>query len=164
MCGFFVCLRAFLTTLVASRCGHACGFGCKNGVKDGAESDVDCGGTCGACVNGGTCTKAVDCQTGFCGANVCQQLPTGGAITISSGFRIHTFTTGTADFQSFGPLAVELLIVGGGGGGGGGAGGFLTGMAPLLAGTFPVTVGTGGAVRWRGDHGIGISRWRPHRQ
>ena len=76
---------------------------------------------------------------------------TGGTITYSGGYTIHTFTTsGTFTPDSSG--TVEYLVVGGGGsggasvGGGGGAGGFrtATGFA-VTAQAYTVTVGAGGS-------------------
>ena len=95
---------------------------------------------------------------------------TGGTITESGDFKIHTFTSpGTfcvsqiGDGGAGGPSNVDFLVVAGGGGGagkgqedvggggGGGAGGFRTGF-PSPAGTtpvsvqgYPITVGGGGA-------------------
>jgi len=78
---------------------------------------------------------------------------TGGIITTSGAYRIHRFNA-SAD----GPFVVtqggnmEVLLVGGGGGGGsdmgggGGAGGVIMNNSfAVAAGSFPVTVGTGGA-------------------
>ncbi|MCB9594898.1 MAG: hypothetical protein H6719_19405 [Sandaracinaceae bacterium] len=40
---------------------------CTDGVMNGAETDVDCGGgTCTACMDGGSCTTATDCLSGRC--------------------------------------------------------------------------------------------------
>lgn len=81
-------------------------------------------------------------------------LPTGGTITLSEGYRIHTFTSSsTFATNDFGGQ-IDYLIVGGGGGGGGniyhggggGAGGLLNSIATLTTGTsYTVTVGGGGA-------------------
>jgi hypothetical protein len=77
--------------------------------------------------------------------------PSGGTITTSGTDRIHAFyTSGT--FVSNVPLTVRYLVVGGGGGGGsdmgggGGAGGYLASTNYTLpAGTYTITVGSGGA-------------------
>jgi len=77
--------------------------------------------------------------------------PSGGTITTSGTDRIHAFyTSGT--FVSNVPLTVRYLVVGGGGGGGsdmgggGGAGGYLAATNYTLpAGTYTITVGSGGA-------------------
>jgi hypothetical protein len=75
---------------------------------------------------------------------------TGGTVTTSGGYRIHTFTTGDNSFVMTYPGTVEVLLVGGGGGGGGiggggGAGGFVyESQLQLGAGTLNVTVGAGG--------------------
>ena len=84
-------------------------------------------------------------------------LPTGGAVTTSGNYRIHTFTAGgnfvvPAGFSG----NVEYLIVAGGGSGGsinlnstigaggGGGGGLITSVASLSAQTYAVVVGVGG--------------------
>src|SRR6056300_1058368 len=93
---------------------------------------------------------------------------TGGTITTSGDFKIHTFT-GDGCFAvstigagaSGGPSNVDYLVVAGGGGGGsacsgggGGAGGYRTtfpspgcnaGAFPISATTYPITVGGGGS-------------------
>jgi hypothetical protein len=95
---------------------------------------------------------------------------TGGTITTSGNFKIHTFT-GDGCFvvsqvgnspvaPTGGPANVDYLVVAGGAGGGGnhggagGAGGYRTtfpspgcnaGSFPISATTFPITVGAGGA-------------------
>ncbi len=89
---------------------------------------------------------------------------TGGTITTSGDFKIHTFT-GDGCFvvatlgSPIGSTAVDYLVVAGGGGGGnngggGGAGGYRTtfpspgcnaGSFPISATTYPITVGGGGA-------------------
>lgn len=76
---------------------------------------------------------------------------TGGSVTTSGGYRIHTFTSGATTFTMTYPGAVEVLLIGGGGGGaqiggGGGAGGYIyeTGTS-LPAGNYTVNVGTGGS-------------------
>ncbi len=80
---------------------------------------------------------------------------TGGTITYSGEYTIHTFTA-DGTFTPNGLLNTEYLIVGGGGGGGfgqgsigaagggGGAGGLRTGSSIVGAGAFPVVVGGGG--------------------
>lgn len=87
-----------------------------------------------------------------------QGLPTGGTITTSGSYRIHTFTT-SGNFvvpSGFSATAEYLVVAGGGGGGGaqssndcggggGGAGGMLTGSTSISAQTYGVTVGAGGS-------------------
>lgn len=80
---------------------------------------------------------------------------TGGTVTESGGYRIHTFTSsGTLTVTQGGD--VEYLVVAGGGGasggvpgvnyGSGGAGGVLrSGTKINVLGTYPITVGAGGA-------------------
>ena len=89
---------------------------------------------------------------------------TGGTITESGDFKIHTFTgpgtfTVTCAGNPLGSSAVDYLAVAGGGGGGatsngsggGGAGGFRTsfpspaGTVPITVQGYPITVGSGGA-------------------
>jgi hypothetical protein len=77
---------------------------------------------------------------------------TGGAITTSAGYRIHTFTSGTNTFVPSKDGTVEVLVLAGGGGGegiggGGGAGGYIyVSGVPVIAGTsYPAVVGAGGA-------------------
>ena len=92
---------------------------------------------------------------------------TGGTITTSGDFKIHSFT-GDGCFvvstigvgSSGGPANVDYLVIAGGGGGGsckgagGGAGGYRTtfpspgcnaGSFPITATTYPITVGGGGS-------------------
>ena len=76
--------------------------------------------------------------------------PTGGGVTQSGGYNIHTFAT-SGVFTVYNNMDVEYLIVAGGGGGpgrdiggGGGAGGMKTGSIQLSAGTYNVIVGPGG--------------------
>lgn len=90
---------------------------------------------------------------------------TGGAITSSDNYTIHTFTSnGTFTISSTTDTIVEYLIVGGGGasgntsyyvpygtdtslpGGGGGAGGVVLGAAEIESGSYDVVVGNGGAL------------------
>ncbi|MBU0535301.1 tail fiber domain-containing protein [Patescibacteria group bacterium] len=68
---------------------------------------------------------------------------TGGTITYSGGYTIHTFTS-SGTFTPPNNGNVEYLVVGGGGGGhtgGGGAGGYLTGTDSLSATSYNVIVG-----------------------
>ena len=81
---------------------------------------------------------------------------TGGTITFSGAFKIHTFTTvGTTNFVVSQVLpsgfSLEVLVVGGGGGGGGdvggggGAGGYQLLTNYLVSqGSYPITIGIGG--------------------
>lgn len=87
----------------------------------------------------------------------------GGTITTSGGYTIHTFTS-SGTFTSYTDMSVDYLVIGGGGGGGshtgggGGAGGYRTSAGTsggnttaepslnITAGTgYAVTVGAGGA-------------------
>lgn len=76
---------------------------------------------------------------------------TGGAITTTGGFRIHTFTSGSNTFTPAKTGVVDVLVVAGGGGGhsisgGGGAGGYIfVAGVPVVGGTaYPAVIGTGG--------------------
>ena len=90
--------------------------------------------------------------------------PSGGTITTSGDYRIHSFTS-SSNFVIPTGLSpdVEYLIVGGGGagggsdaGGGGGAGGYQTGTAPSVsAGTYSIVVGGGGSGNPSGQGGDG---------
>jgi len=95
---------------------------------------------------------------------------TGGTITTSGDFKIHSFTGdgcfvvsqigNSPTVPTGGPVNVDYLVVAGGaggalGGGGGGAGGYRTtfpspgcnaGSFPISATTFPITVGGGGVA------------------
>ncbi len=79
---------------------------------------------------------------------------TGGTISTSGGYTIHTFTNvGSSTFKPTGSGTVEILVVAGGGGagydggGGGGAGGVITNTVSVTAGTdYTVVVGAGGAA------------------
>ncbi len=87
---------------------------------------------------------------------------TGGTITYADGYTIHKFTSsGTLTVSGSGN--VEVLVVGGGGGGGynstygheggGGAGGCLYNNSySLAAGTYTVTVGSGGTANHNGQN------------
>ena len=101
---------------------------------------------------------------------------TGGTITTSGNFKIHTFT-GDGSFvvatagNPIGSDKVDYLVVAGGGSGGigntaggagGGAGGYRTtfpspgcnaGSFPITATTYPITVGGGGAAKGPGQNG-----------
>ena len=102
---------------------------------------------------------------------------TGGTITTSGDFKIHTFTssgtfTVTAPGTSDGSNTVDYLVVAGGGGGagfggcglgggGGGAGGYresfpnpATGGTPVTAQAYPITVGAGGGASVSGSNSI----------
>lgn len=75
----------------------------------------------------------------------------GGTVTTSGGYTIHTFTTSGTFIVSGGTLSVDYLVVAGGGGGGGtdggggGAGGMKTGTGfSVAAGSYSITVGAGG--------------------
>jgi len=82
---------------------------------------------------------------------------TGGTITSSGGYKIHSFTaTGTSTLTVSCPnsLSVDYLVIAGGGGGdqtghagGGGAGGYLTGSDTLSNASYSIVVGAGGIGR-----------------
>jgi len=77
---------------------------------------------------------------------------TGGNITISGNYRIHTFTSSDTFATNAPSLNIDYLIVAGGGGGGGfyyagggGAGGYLSGTTSLSPISSSVIIGSGGA-------------------
>lgn len=77
-------------------------------------------------------------------------LPTGGTITTSGSYRIHTFTSSSSLVtpSGFSDTADVLIVAGGGAGGwdvggGGGAGGLLSQSTSLSAGSYTITVGAG---------------------
>lgn len=79
-------------------------------------------------------------------------IPSGGTITTSGGYRVHTFTSsGTLTVPSQFSASANYLIVAGGAGtgvrhsGGGGGGGLLTGNVTLSASSLSIVVGSGGA-------------------
>ena len=85
---------------------------------------------------------------------------TGGNISTSGGYKIHTFTDVSYTFTVISGGEVEYLVVAGGGGGsntnycgGGGAGGLLTGTVTVGPGNYSVTVGGGGATGTNGSNG-----------
>jgi hypothetical protein len=101
-------------------------------------------------------------------------LPTGGTITTSGGYRIHTFTT-SGTFTANHDVSVEYLVVAGGGsgggayyGGGGGAGGYrcsvsgensgggVSAESPLNVSpaAYTVTVGAGGVYSSNGNDSV----------
>ncbi len=87
---------------------------------------------------------------------------TGGTVTTSSGWRIHTFTgSGTLNVIHGGTM--EYLIIAGGGGGavrhsgGGGAGGYRTGTQTVTSGSKSVTVGAGGTGPVDGSSGTRLN-------
>ena len=93
--------------------------------------------------------------------------PSGGTITTSGDFRIHTFTSSSNFVNTISSLTTEYLVIAGGGGGGsvsgggGGAGGYRASAnesnLTLATGTFTVTVGSGGAGSPDRNSGTGTS-------
>jgi hypothetical protein len=97
-------------------------------------------------------------------------IPSGGTITTSGNYRIHTFTSSASLTvpSGFTTTADYLVVAGGGGGGstgtiqaggGGGAGGYLAGTTTLSAGsTYSFVIGSGGSLgtsgtAWDGTNG-----------
>ena len=85
---------------------------------------------------------------------------TGGDISYSNGYAIHTFTS-NGTFNSPSGLNLEYLVIGGGGGGGittpgnsggGGAGGFLTGTLNIPSSSYSIIVGNGGGASINGEN------------
>ena len=119
--------------------------------------------------NGDVVTMKVtnsDGQTSNAQTTTVTTLPTGGTITTSGSYRIHTFTSSGNFVNTISNLSVEYLVIAGGGGGGvadgggggGGAGGYRINTGEMSGrrsasesamtintGTFPVVVGAGGA-------------------
>ena len=109
-------------------------------------------------------------------------LPSGGTVTTSGNYRIHTFTSSGTFVNTIASLSVEYLVIAGGGaggvgdvgavayGGGGGAGGYRTNVSgqasgggasaesalSLSTGNKTVTVGAGGASA-TGDNQLGTA-------
>lgn len=81
----------------------------------------------------------------------------GGTLTESNGYRIHTFTLSGTLTVLENPSAIEYLVVAGGGAGGsststystggGGGGGMRSGSTTLAVGTHSITVGQGGTAQ-----------------
>lgn len=104
-------------------------------------------------------------------ANVRTKNATGGTITNITGYRVHTFTSGSSNFTITcgGTTSVEYVVVAGGGsggssrtswygGGGGGGGGYLTGTLSATQGTnYTTTVGSGGTSRTAGSNLVGAN-------
>ncbi len=87
---------------------------------------------------------------------------TGGTITTSGDYTIHTFTS-SGDFVVSGSGEVEYMVVAGGGGGGtqwgksggGGAGGYRTGTGfAVTAQTYSITIGAGGSGAGTGNDSV----------
>lgn len=77
------------------------------------------------------------------------EVASGGVITTSGGYTIHTFNT-SGTFVANRNLDADVLVIAGGGGGGanqgggGGAGGYVAQSLPLSASSYAITVGAGG--------------------
>ena len=79
---------------------------------------------------------------------------TGGTISTTGGYNIHTFTSsGTLTISGASATGIDYIVVAGGGGGGGtragggGAGGVVVATnQTLAAGTYTITIGSGGAA------------------
>jgi hypothetical protein len=98
----------------------------------------------------GKSSGTISLNDGYGKSNISYLSGTGGTVTYSGGYKIHTFTgTGTFSVSSIGNqgATVEYLIVAGGGstaGGYGGAGGLLKGSFTASAQNYTITVGGGG--------------------
>jgi len=93
---------------------------------------------------------------------------TGGSTSTVSGYKYHTFTSSGAFVVSSGQVSIDSLVVAGGGGGsggsgnsgglhggGGGAGGMIASANVIISpGTYPVTIGAGGACNANGDNSV----------
>ncbi|MBI3985063.1 MAG: DUF2341 domain-containing protein [Candidatus Levybacteria bacterium] len=91
--------------------------------------------------------------------NMTSTAATGGTITTSGGYTIHTFTSSGTFTPNASLTSVEVLVVGGGGGGGGrhggggGGGGVRTANLAVTATPYTVTVGAGGTAAPYGGQG-----------
>jgi hypothetical protein len=101
-------------------------------------------------------------KLGSDGVTAASPVATGGVVTTSGGYTIHTFNT-SGTFVAHRNLNAEYLIVAGGGGGGqsaaylgdcggGGAGGLLTGPLLIPPSSYNVLVGAGGSIRNPGSN------------
>jgi hypothetical protein len=84
--------------------------------------------------------------------NTAVGLPSGGTITTSGDYRIHTFTSSGTFTNTLSTSTEYLLVAGGGGGGtdadvggGGGGGGLLQGTYSITPQSYSIVVGNGGA-------------------
>ena len=93
-------------------------------------------------------------------STITQAQGTGGTITISGGYIIHSFTTtGTSSFTPAFSGNVEVLVVGGGGGGGGSIGGggggggviYMPSVSVISGFSYEVVVGAGGSTETNGQ-------------
>ena len=122
-------------------------------LSSGATSNLPIGSTGMIWFN--TSVGKIQFHNGSSWSTIGKMNASGGTVTYSGGYAIHTFTSsGTFTVHSAGD--VEYLVVAGGGGGatqassanrgggGGGAGGLLTGSTSVAAGTYTITVGDGG--------------------
>jgi hypothetical protein len=64
------------------RCEFGAPNSCADLLKNGTETAVDCGGGCAPCDETLACLSGSDCQSGVCGAGVCQPLPGGIAVLV----------------------------------------------------------------------------------
>ncbi len=115
------------------------------------------GSTSASCGSGYLGNFNYTCNEGTLGSisNNCKLACTGGARTVSANNKIiHTFTSGTDNFNCPEAKTVNLLVVGGGvGGGGGGAGGLIyQANYSISASTdYPVAVGSSVAFTTQGN-------------
>ncbi|TAL60960.1 MAG: collagen-like protein [Bacteroidetes bacterium] len=101
-------------------------------------------------------TSLNGCSSSSTNLTVIVLTPSGGAVTQSGGYNIHTFTS-SGTFITELPITIDVLVVAGGGsggnstttnanGGGGGGGVLYSTSYSLAAGIYAVTVGDGGAA------------------
>ncbi len=144
------CLSGY--SLISGQCRQKCLLSA-TGIASGTY--VDHGTTSKACDAGYSGTITYNCSdgtisnvSGICQASDC----TGGTKTIlSSGLRVHKFTSQDT-FSCPVTKTIRYLVVAGGGGGGrkhaggGGAGGYLEGSISVSSGTsYGITIGSGGS-------------------
>jgi len=135
-------------------CSVSCGTGTQNRTRTCTNPTPQYGGS--SC--SGSTSEDQACNTGECISYIAA---TGGTITTSGDYKIHTFTSsGTFAISSLGNQSTStnyLIIAGGGGsgsyiGGGGGAGGFRSSTSTMSStGNYAVTIGAGGSTNSNGN-------------
>jgi hypothetical protein len=84
------------------------------------------------------------------GADGKTEVASGGTVTTSGGYTIHTFS-GSGTFVANRNLEIDTLVIAGGGGGGadqgggGGSGGYISQSTLVVSGSYLVTIGAGGS-------------------